>query len=58
MMMYFVQLYLLCCCFLFICLFVCFLQQNVYEVKLEDGNVYVKHTSHLSLQPYPADQKS
>lgn len=35
-----------------------FLQQKVYEVKLEDGNVYVKHGSCLSLQPFPADQKS
>ncbi|XP_045906074.1 Rieske domain-containing protein isoform X1 [Micropterus dolomieu] len=34
------------------------LQQQVYEVKLEDGNVYVKHASRLSLQPFPADQKS
>ncbi len=30
----------------------------MYEVKLEDGNVYVKHGSRLSLQPFPADQKS
>ncbi|KAK7889254.1 hypothetical protein WMY93_024814 [Mugilogobius chulae] len=29
------------------------LQQQVYEVKLEDGNVYVKHGSELSLQPFP-----
>lgn len=35
-----------------------FLQQKVYEVKLEDGNVYVKHASRLSLQPFPAGQKS
>nr|XP_020467883.1 Rieske domain-containing protein-like [Monopterus albus] len=35
-----------------------FLQQQVYEVKLEDSSVYVKHTSHLSLQPFPADPKS
>ncbi|KAM8746445.1 Rieske domain-containing protein [Acanthopagrus schlegelii] len=34
------------------------LQQKVYEVKLEDGNVYVKHTTRLSLQPFPADPKS
>ncbi|XP_073332921.1 Rieske domain-containing protein [Pagrus major] len=34
------------------------LQQKVYEVKLEDGNVYVKHTSRLSLEPFPADPKS
>ncbi|KAI3368891.1 hypothetical protein L3Q82_025875 [Scortum barcoo] len=33
------------------------LQQKVYEVKLEEGNVYVKHGSRLSLQPFPADQK-
>ncbi|KAJ0032311.1 hypothetical protein NQD34_002392 [Periophthalmus magnuspinnatus] len=33
------------------------LQQQVYEVKLEDGNVYVKHVSQLSLQPFPADQR-
>lgn len=33
------------------------LQQKVYEVKLEDGSVYVKHASRLSLQPFPADQK-
>uniref|UniRef100_A0A8C2PPW3 Uncharacterized protein n=1 Tax=Cyprinus carpio TaxID=7962 RepID=A0A8C2PPW3_CYPCA len=26
--------------------------QQVYEVKLEDGNVYVKHASELSLQPF------
>ncbi|CAL1592805.1 unnamed protein product [Knipowitschia caucasica] len=32
------------------------LQQQVYEVKLEDGTVYVKHASQLSLQPFPADQ--
>lgn len=32
-------------------------QQQVYEVKLEDGNVYVKHSSLLSLLPFPADQK-
>ncbi|KAJ4943193.1 hypothetical protein JOQ06_005698 [Pogonophryne albipinna] len=34
------------------------LQQQVYEVKLEDGNVYVKHGNRLSLEPFPADQKS
>ncbi|XP_053286677.1 Rieske domain-containing protein [Pleuronectes platessa] len=34
------------------------LQQQVYEVKLEDGNVYVKHASPLSLLPFPADPKS
>lgn len=44
-------------CFLF-WFFCCFWQQKVYEVKLEDGNVYVKHTSHLSLEPFPVDQKS
>ena len=33
-------------------------QQQVYEVKLEDGSVYVKHSSRLSLQPFPADQKN
>lgn len=33
-------------------------QQQVYEVKLEDGNVYVKHASRLSLQPFPVDQKN
>uniref|UniRef100_A0A672P1L0 Rieske domain-containing protein n=1 Tax=Sinocyclocheilus grahami TaxID=75366 RepID=A0A672P1L0_SINGR len=27
-------------------------QQQVYEVKLEDGNVFVKHASELSLQPF------
>uniref|UniRef100_A0A8C1WGH0 Uncharacterized protein n=1 Tax=Cyprinus carpio TaxID=7962 RepID=A0A8C1WGH0_CYPCA len=26
--------------------------QQVYEVKLEDGNVYVKHASERSLQPF------
>lgn len=35
-----------------------FLQQRVYEVKLEDGNVYVKHASRLSLQPFPVEEKS
>lgn len=34
------------------------LQQQVYEVKLEDANVYVKHVSDLSLQPFPANQKT
>ncbi|XP_074491762.1 Rieske domain-containing protein [Sebastes fasciatus] len=34
------------------------LQQRVYEVKLEDGNVYVKHASRLSLEPFPAEKKS
>ncbi|XP_058494163.1 Rieske domain-containing protein [Solea solea] len=34
------------------------LQQQVYEVKLEDGNVYVKHASRLSLLPFPAEKKS
>ncbi|XP_072294736.1 Rieske domain-containing protein [Eucyclogobius newberryi] len=33
------------------------LQQQVYEVKLEDGDVYVKHVGLLSIQPFPADQK-
>ncbi|XP_034036172.1 Rieske domain-containing protein [Thalassophryne amazonica] len=33
-------------------------QQQVYEVKLEDGNVYVKHSSRLSLQPFLVDKKS
>ncbi|XP_056615247.1 Rieske domain-containing protein [Triplophysa dalaica] len=28
------------------------LQQQVYEVKLENGTVYVKHASDLSLQPF------
>ncbi|XP_051549193.1 uncharacterized protein si:ch211-212d10.2 [Myxocyprinus asiaticus] len=28
------------------------LQQQVYGMKLEDGNVYVKHASNLSLQPF------
>lgn len=32
------------------------LQQQVYEVKLEDGNVHVKYASSLSLQPF-FDQK-
>ncbi|KAL1023043.1 hypothetical protein UPYG_G00035730 [Umbra pygmaea] len=34
------------------------LQQRVYEVKLEDGSVYVKHTSPLSLRPFASVQKS
>ncbi|KAM3876124.1 Rieske domain-containing protein [Diretmus argenteus] len=34
------------------------LQQQVYQVKLEAGSVYVKHVSPLSLQPFPADPKS
>ncbi|KAM9384269.1 Rieske domain-containing protein [Pholidichthys leucotaenia] len=34
------------------------LQQQVYEVKLDDGNVYVKHENRLSLHPFPANQKS
>ncbi|XP_054910893.1 Rieske domain-containing protein [Poeciliopsis prolifica] len=34
------------------------LQQQVYEVKLVDGDVYVKHASHLSLGPFPANQKN
>lgn len=33
------------------------LQQQVYEVKLEDGNVFVKHAGRLSLEPLPAEQK-
>ncbi|KAA0712207.1 hypothetical protein E1301_Tti020324 [Triplophysa tibetana] len=28
------------------------LEQHVYEVKLENGTVYVKHASDLSLQPF------
>lgn len=28
------------------------LQQQVYEVKWEDGTVYIKHASDLSLQPF------
>lgn len=35
-----------------------FSQQKVHEVKLEDGKVYVKHVGHLSLEPFPVDQKS
>ncbi|KAM9849223.1 Rieske domain-containing protein isoform 1-T1 [Aulostomus maculatus] len=34
------------------------LKQQVYEVKLEGGNVYVKHASRLSLQPLLDNQKS
>ncbi|CAL8254094.1 unnamed protein product [Merluccius merluccius] len=34
------------------------LQQEVYEVKLQDSCVYVKHTSPLSLKPFPAVKKS
>ncbi|XP_075895497.1 Rieske domain-containing protein [Nelusetta ayraudi] len=34
------------------------LQQKVHKVKLEDGKVYVKHVGHLSLEPFPVDQKS
>uniref|UniRef100_A0A3Q3VY62 Rieske domain-containing protein n=1 Tax=Mola mola TaxID=94237 RepID=A0A3Q3VY62_MOLML len=34
------------------------LQQKVHEVKLEDGSVYVKHASRLSLRPFPVDPKS
>ncbi|XP_010869900.1 Rieske domain-containing protein [Esox lucius] len=34
------------------------LQQQVYEVKLEDGSVYVRHASPLSLQPPSSDHKS
>ncbi|XP_037326093.2 Rieske domain-containing protein [Pungitius pungitius] len=33
------------------------LQQQVYEVKLEDGNVLVKHAGRLSLELLPADHK-
>ncbi|MBN3285170.1 RFESD protein, partial [Polyodon spathula] len=33
------------------------LQQQVYEVKVEDGLVYVKHRSQLSLTPFPAAAK-
>lgn len=35
-----------------------FSQQKVHKVKLEDGKVYVKHVGHLSLEPFPVDQKS
>ncbi|XP_030639328.1 Rieske domain-containing protein [Chanos chanos] len=34
------------------------LQQQVHEVKLEDGSVYVRHSSQLSLQPFPPGQES
>ncbi|XP_019751989.1 Rieske domain-containing protein isoform X2 [Hippocampus comes] len=34
------------------------LKQQVHEVKLEDGDVYVKHASCLSLQPFPVHHKS
>ncbi|KAJ8387771.1 hypothetical protein AAFF_G00150720 [Aldrovandia affinis] len=34
------------------------LQQEVHEVKVEDGIVYVKHASLLSLQPFPPSSKS
>ncbi|XP_029562741.1 Rieske domain-containing protein [Salmo trutta] len=34
------------------------LQQQVYKVKLEDGSVYVKHASPLSLQTFPSVKKS
>ncbi|KAG5850717.1 hypothetical protein ANANG_G00085410 [Anguilla anguilla] len=34
------------------------LQQEVYEVKVEEGGVYVKHASPLSLQPFPPTPKS
>ena len=47
----------LCDVFIFCLVFLC-LQQKVYEVKLEDGNVYVKHATRLSLQPFPAGPKS
>ncbi|XP_062306287.1 Rieske domain-containing protein [Osmerus eperlanus] len=30
------------------------LQQQVYEVKQEDGSVYVKHSSPLALHPFPS----
>ncbi|XP_061593022.1 uncharacterized protein si:ch211-212d10.2 [Cololabis saira] len=33
------------------------LQQKVHKVKLEDGNVYVKHESCLSLNPFPGNRK-
>ncbi|XP_028857135.1 Rieske domain-containing protein [Denticeps clupeoides] len=32
------------------------LQQQVHGVKLEDGSVYVKHVSVLSLQPFSSAQ--
>ncbi|KAJ8277314.1 hypothetical protein GJAV_G00073870 [Gymnothorax javanicus] len=34
------------------------LQQKVYEVKVEEDGVYVKHASPLSLQPFPTIPKS
>ncbi|KAJ3599590.1 hypothetical protein NHX12_033546 [Muraenolepis orangiensis] len=34
------------------------LQQEVYEVKLEDSCVYVKHATALSLTPFPAVNKT
>ncbi|KAG7487987.1 hypothetical protein MATL_G00029460 [Megalops atlanticus] len=34
------------------------LQQEVYEVKVEGGNVYVKHASPLSLQPFSSPSKN
>ncbi|KAI1891722.1 hypothetical protein AGOR_G00146690 [Albula goreensis] len=34
------------------------LQQEVYEVKVEEGSVYVKHKSPLSLKPFPPSSKS
>ncbi|KAM6921953.1 Rieske domain-containing protein [Xenentodon cancila] len=34
------------------------LQQKVHEVKLEDGNVYVKHESRLSLNPFPGNRRN
>ncbi|XP_056894466.1 Rieske domain-containing protein isoform X2 [Takifugu flavidus] len=34
------------------------LQQNVYEVKQEDGNVHVKHSGRLSLEPFPVGRRS
>ncbi|XP_035635175.1 Rieske domain-containing protein [Oncorhynchus keta] len=34
------------------------LQQQVYKVKLEDGSVYVKHASPLSLQTFPSGKKN
>ncbi|XP_062412207.1 Rieske domain-containing protein [Sardina pilchardus] len=33
------------------------LQQQVHEVKLEDGSVFVKHASFLSLKPFPLGSK-
>ncbi|CAL8396025.1 unnamed protein product [Boreogadus saida] len=34
------------------------LQQEVYEVKIQEDCVYVKHATPLSLQPFPAVKKS